>query len=100
MSDLARLITLMWPEDERSLSMDQIAVKIRGVGLINMQIRDLQEALKDLELYCFVMPKGKTYELVPVAFPALLDYMTVKQMEITATVEAIQAKAKKEMFSR
>jgi hypothetical protein len=29
-----------------------------------------------------------------------LDYMTVKQMEITATVESIQAKQKKEMFSR
>ena len=74
--------------------------RIRGAGLVNMQVRDLQEALKDLELYCFVTPKGKTYELVPVAFPALLDHMTVKQMEITATVEAIQSKAKKEMFSR
>jgi hypothetical protein len=56
--------------------------------------------MKDLELYCFVTPKGREFELVPVAFPALLDFMTVKQMEISATVESIQAKAKKEMFSR
>ncbi|MEP7288930.1 MAG: tubulin-like doman-containing protein [Chloroflexota bacterium] len=100
MSDIARLITLLWPEDERSLSLDQIQGKIRAIGLPNFQIRDLQEAMKDLELYCFVTPKGREYELVPVAFPALLDYMTVKQMEITATIESIQTKAKKELFSR
>jgi hypothetical protein len=100
MSDVARLITLLWPEEERSLSLDQIALKIRSVGLMNVQVRDLQEALKDLELYCFVTPKGREYELIPVAFPALLDYMTVKQMEITATVESIQAKQKKELLSR
>jgi len=100
MSELARLITLLWPEEERDLSLEQIALKVRGVGLVSMQIRDLQEAMKDLELYCFVTPKGRQYELVPVAFPALLDYMTAKNMEIGATVEAIQAKQKKELFSR
>ncbi len=89
MSDLARLITLLWPEDERHLTIDQVAAKIRDAGVQNVQIRDLQEALKDLELYCFVTPKGREFELVPVAFPALLDYMTVKQIEVQATVEDI-----------
>src|SRR5258706_5296865 len=100
MSDLARLVTLLWPEDERRLSLDTIVAKMRGAGLVNVAVRDLQEAMKDLELYCFVVPKGREFELVPVAFPALLDFMTVKQMEISATIESIQAKAKKEMFSR
>jgi hypothetical protein len=92
MSDLARLITLIWPEDERSMSLDEIAIKVRDTGLQAFTVRDLQEAMKDLELYCFVTPKGREYELVPVAFPALLDFMTVKQMEITATIEGIQDK--------
>jgi hypothetical protein len=100
MSDLARLITLLWPEDERHLSIDQIAARLRSVGLANVQVRDLQEALKDLDLYCFVTPKGREYELIPVAFPALLDYMTVKQMEIAATVEDITSKQRKEILNR
>ncbi len=100
MSDLARLITLLWPEEDRRLSLDQIANKIRSAGLLSLQVRDLQEAMKDLNLYCFVKPKGREFELVPVAFPALLDYMTVKQMEIKATVEGIMSKQKKEILSR
>jgi hypothetical protein len=100
MNDLARLITLLWPEEERHLSLDQIATKIRSAGLTSLQIRDLQDALKDLDLYCFVTPKGREYELVPVAFPALLDYMTDKKMEITATVEDIQNRQRKEILNR
>ncbi|MCC7447450.1 MAG: hypothetical protein IT324_08550 [Anaerolineae bacterium] len=95
MSDLARLITLLWPEDVRYMTIDQVATRIRDAGVQNVQIRDLQEALKDLELYCFVTPKGREYELIPVAFPALLDYMTVKQIEVQATVEDIVSKQRR-----
>ncbi len=100
MNDLARLITLLWPEEVRHISLDQIAAKVRSAGLLTLQVRDLQEALKDLDLYCFVTPKGRDYELVPVAFPALLDYMTVKEMEIKATVEDIMNRQKKEILNR
>jgi Tubulin like/AAA domain len=100
MNDLARLITLLWPEEVRHMSLDQIAGKARGAGLLSLQIRDLQEALKDLDLYCFVTPKGREFELVPVAFPALLDYMTVKEMEIKATVEEIMNRQRKEILNR
>ena len=45
-SDLARLITLLWPEDERHLSIDQIAARLRSVGLANVQVRDLERRSK------------------------------------------------------
>src|SRR5258708_9908374 len=41
MSDVARLITLLWPEDERSLSLDQVAMRRRYVGLTSVQVRIL-----------------------------------------------------------
>jgi hypothetical protein len=98
MNDLARIITLVWPNDVRQLTLEEIFERVRGVGLRSATVQNLQEAMKDLELYCFVAPKGRYYELVPVDFPHLLDEMTIKGLEISAMIEKIEARQKKDIF--
>ncbi|MEP7284659.1 MAG: tubulin-like doman-containing protein [Chloroflexota bacterium] len=90
MSHLARMITLIWPPDQFLLSLDQIMEKVKGVGLPSVSILDLQEAMKNLELYCFVKPQGHQYVLIPVDFPRLLREMALIDIEIGALIETMQ----------
>lgn len=98
MSDLARIVTLVWPEEQRHLTLEDILNLVRGVGLRSVTVGLMQEAMKDLELYLFVRATGRQYELVPVDFPNLLDEMTIKGLEISAMIEKIEAQQKKDMF--
>ncbi len=91
MCELARLVTLLWPPDQLSLALDQIIEMVKAAGLKAVAISDMQEAMKNLELYCFVEPKGRQYDLIPTEFPPLIREMTIEQMEIEALVEKINA---------
>ncbi|OPY37545.1 MAG: hypothetical protein A4E35_01461 [Methanoregula sp. PtaU1.Bin051] len=52
-----------------------------GVGPIPPE--RLDRTAKDLELYCFVRPReSDRLELIPMAFPAILDFMTDKRRQI------------------
>jgi hypothetical protein len=43
----------------------------------------MERTAKDLELYCFVRPRDNDrLELIPMAFPAILDFMTDKRRQI------------------
>ncbi len=64
---------------------------VKAAGLKAVAISDMQEAMKNLELYCFVEPKGRQYDLIPTEFPPLIREMTIEQMEIEALVEKINA---------
>jgi hypothetical protein len=90
MGDLACLITLLWPVDEPFLSLEDILQNVQDAGLNPVSIREIQEALKDLELYCFVEPQGRQYRLVPYDFPALLRRMMPVELEISARIENLQ----------
>jgi hypothetical protein len=90
MGDLACLITLLWPVDEPFLSLEDILQNVQEAGLNPVSIREIQEALKDLELYCFVEPQGRQYRLVPYDFPALLRRMMPVELEISARIENLQ----------
>jgi hypothetical protein len=98
MSDLARIITLVWPADERYLTLEQIIERVKGAGLRSISVQEMKDAMRDLELYLFVLPTGRKYELIPVDFPNLLDEMTIKGLEISAMIERIEAQRKKEML--
>ncbi len=100
MSHLARVVTLVWPDDQRQLTLEDMLQLVRGVGLRSISVADMQEAMKDLELYLFVRPTGRYYELVPVDFPHLLDEMTIKGLEISAMIEKIESQQKKEIFNK
>jgi len=89
MCELARLVTLIWPPDQLSLALDQLIDMLKSAGLKTVAISDMQEAMKNLELYCFVEPKGRQYDLIPTAFPPLIRDMTIEKMEIDALVEKI-----------
>jgi hypothetical protein len=52
----------------------------------------LERTAKDLELYCFVRPRDNDrLELIPMAFPAILDFMTDKQRQIEIVRQHYQA---------
>jgi hypothetical protein len=83
MNPLARLITLMWPEGQRFLSLTDIEQLLGTIGLPPIPPDRLERTAKDLELYCFVRPhEHDRLELIPMAFPAILDFMTDKQRQI------------------
>lgn len=83
MNPLARLITLIWPEGERYLSLKQIEAALAKIGLPSIPPERMERTAKDLELYCFVRPtNGDRLELIPMAFPAILDFMTDKRRQI------------------
>jgi hypothetical protein len=82
MSPLARLVTLTWPEGARLLSLAEIRSEHK-VGVGNIPPDRLERTAKDLELYCFVRPREQDrLELIPMAFPAILDFMTDKRRQI------------------
>jgi hypothetical protein len=83
MNPLARLITLTWPEGVRFLSLTEIEDLLREVGVDSIPPEQLDRTAKDLELYCFVRPReNDRLELIPIAFPAILDFMTDKRRQI------------------
>jgi hypothetical protein len=83
MSPLARLITLTWPEGQRLLSLSEIEELLQAIGVIEIPPERLERTAKDLELYCFVHSREQDrLELIPMAFPAILDFMTDKQRQI------------------
>ncbi len=83
MNPLARLITLTWPEGQRFLSLTDIEGLLQAIGLPPIPPERLDRTAKDLELYCFVRPREQDQlELIPMAFPAILDFMTDKQRQI------------------
>ncbi|NDJ74987.1 MAG: AAA family ATPase [Chloroflexi bacterium] len=83
MNPLARLITLSWPEGTRWLSITQIEELLKKIGIERVPPERLERTAKDLELYCFVRPRDNDrLELIPMAFPAILDFMTDKKRQI------------------
>jgi hypothetical protein len=83
MNPLARLITLAWPEGVRFLSLAEIEDLLRDMGVDAIPPELLERTAKDLELYCFVRPReNDRLELIPMAFPAILDFMTDKRRQI------------------
>jgi hypothetical protein len=83
MNPLARLITLVWPEGVRFLSLAEIEDLLRDLGVDAIPPELLERTAKDLELYCFVRPReNDRLELIPMAFPAILDFMTDKRRQI------------------
>jgi hypothetical protein len=83
MNPLARLITLTWPEGQRFLTLTDIERLLKGIGLPPIPPERLERTAKDLELYCFVRPREQDrLELIPMAFPAILDFMTDKKRQI------------------
>ncbi|HEX3053175.1 MAG TPA: hypothetical protein VHP83_21130, partial [Aggregatilineaceae bacterium] len=83
MNPLARLITLTWPEGARFMKLSEIEQQLNAVGLEDIPPERLERTAKDLELYCFVRPKDNDrLELIPMAFPAILDFMTDKKRQI------------------
>jgi hypothetical protein len=89
MNDLSRMITLLWPEDKLSMALEEIIDSLKSVGLQSVGIAQTQEALKDLELYCFVSPRNRQYDLVPTQFPKLIREITLTDLEIESLVEKI-----------
>lgn len=86
MNPLAKLITLTWPEGARFLSLSEIEAQLAEVGLSKIPPERLERTAKDLELYCFVRPREHDrLELIPMAFPAILDFMTDKKRQIEIT---------------
>ncbi|MBI5959637.1 MAG: AAA family ATPase [Chloroflexi bacterium] len=83
MNPLAKLITLIWPEDEVLLTLNQIEALLSDIGIHRVAPEKLERTAKDLELYCFVRPReNDQIELIPIAFPAILDFMTDKKRQI------------------
>ncbi|MBN1678657.1 MAG: AAA family ATPase [Anaerolineae bacterium] len=83
MNPLARLITLLWPEGERFLTLAQIEQQLRSNGINSIPPDRLERTARDLELYCFVRQHGNDrLELIPMAFPAILDFMTDKRRQL------------------
>jgi hypothetical protein len=83
MNPLARLITLLWPEGERLLTLKDLTKMLRKAGIDNIPPDRLESTATDLELYCFVRRQGgDSLELIPMAFPAILDFMTDKRRQI------------------
>lgn len=96
MNPLARLVTLVWPEGERYLTLAQIEALLRGAGVTRIPPEDLERTAKDLELYCFVRPReNDRLELIPTAFPAILDFMTDKSRQLVITRRAYEAESDK-----
>jgi hypothetical protein len=83
MNPLAQMITLIWPEGTRMLALREIEHKLAGVGIEQVPPERLERTAKDLELYCFVRPRDNDrLELIPMAFPAILDFMTDKARQV------------------
>ena len=83
MNPLARLVTLVWPEGERFLTLADVEKLLRDAGIGPIPPERLDRTAKDLELYCFVRPRDNDrLELIPMAFPAILDFMTDKRRQI------------------
>jgi len=83
MNALARLVTMVWPEGRRELALAEIEALLHEAGLPHVPPEQLERTAKELELYCFVRPlDGDRLQLVPVAFPAILDFMTDKRRQI------------------
>ncbi len=83
MTPLARLVTLIWPEGERFLTLAQIEEMLHTEGVGAITPERLERTAKDLELYCFVRPREHDrLELIPMAFPAILDFMTDRKRQI------------------
>jgi hypothetical protein len=67
----------------RFLSLTEIEDLLREVGVDSIPPEQLDRTAKDLELYCFVRPReNDRLELIPIAFPAILDFMTDKRRQI------------------
>ncbi len=89
--NLAKLVTLLWPENVRSLTLDDMIKMVKQAGLTNVMMADMQEhAIPDLKLYNFIRQVKQDYWLIPVFFPAIVDEMTDKHIEIRAIVEIMQ----------
>lgn len=83
MNPLAKLITLIWPEGVRFLTLNEIEEQLKEIKLPSVPPELLERTAKDLELYCFVRPREHDrLELIPMAFPAILDFMTDKARQI------------------
>ncbi|MBN1562234.1 MAG: TniB family NTP-binding protein, partial [Anaerolineae bacterium] len=86
MSPLAKMITLIWPEGKRFLTLKEIETMLGSTGVNNIPPELLERTARDLELYCFVRPRDHDrLELIPMAFPAILDFMTDKARQIEIT---------------
>lgn len=85
---LAKLMTLLWPENVRSMTLEEMMRLIKQAGLPNILVADVQEqVIPDLKLYNFIRQVKNEYWLIPVYFPTILDEMTDKKIEIHAIVE-------------
>jgi len=83
MNPLARLVTLTWPEGERFLTLADVETLLAAIDVRHIPPEQLERTAKDLELYCFVRPReNDRLELIPMAFPAILDFMTDKRRQI------------------
>lgn len=92
MTPLARLVTLLWPEGARFLTLTEIEALLRDESIPQIPPDRLERVAKDLELYCFVrMRQGDKLELIPLAFPAILDFMTDKKRQIEIMRHQYQA---------
>ncbi|MBZ0309040.1 MAG: AAA family ATPase, partial [Anaerolineae bacterium] len=91
MDHLAKLLTLLWPENKRTMTLDEMASLLKNAGLSHILMADIQQqAIHDLKLYNFIQQVKHEYRLIPLYFPTLLDEMTDKPVEIRAIVEIIQ----------
>jgi hypothetical protein len=91
MGSLAKLTTLLWPENTRTMTLEDMVNLIKRAGLPQILMADVQQqVVPDLKLYNFIQQIKHEYRLIPVYFPTLLDEMTDKPMEIRAIVEIIQ----------
>lgn len=83
MTPLAKMVTLIWPENKRALSLDDINLMVSEVGAGGVSRVQMERTARNLELYCFVqIHNWKNIELIPRAFPSLLAIMTDKTVEI------------------
>ncbi|MCD4685220.1 MAG: hypothetical protein K8S97_04720, partial [Anaerolineae bacterium] len=96
MDPLARMITLIWPEGQRFLTLAVIEQMLANVGIQRVPPERLERTAKALELYCFVRPREQDkLELIPMAFPAILDFMTDKVRQVEIVRRHYEAEAKK-----
>ena len=92
MNLLARMITLTWPEGTRYLTLNEIERLLNEAGITRIQPKQLERTARDLELYCFVRPReNDRLELIPMAFPAILDFMTDKRRQIEIVRQEYEA---------
>jgi hypothetical protein len=83
MDPLAKLTTLLWPDDTRRLSLENLIQLLQRVGVKDLDSQEVKEKIiPDLILYNFIQQEGQYYTLIPTRFPKLLAEMTNKGLEV------------------